>query len=237
MRLIVGRAPHPSLPSQPPTPSGWRRGCLCRPLRPFQSWHVCTRLRSTATSDAASLHTISWLSVHADALVASRNSCPQLNCHVDCSLHSAARVGEACPPRPSLQQFRHAPTLLHPAHPVHPATLMLIIGVLVVIIASRVAIGCLRCATSIGLSGRASSPLERRETGIARPSLMRAVRLSVRAEGEGGLHLDAPLHRPRQSHDQHPRSSEPRLQRPRRSMQPSPKLVARLLDSNGVLGC
>ena len=134
-------------------------------------------------------------------------------------------------------RHNHRSRLAHPVHPAHPATLMLIIGVLVVIIASRVAIGCLRCATSIGLSGRASSPLERRETGIARPSLMRAVRLSVRAEGEGGLHLDAPLHRPRKSHDQHPRSSEPRLQRPRRSMQPSPKLVARLLDSNGVLGC
>ncbi len=32
MRLIVGRAPHPSLPSQPPTPGGWTRGLSCRPF-------------------------------------------------------------------------------------------------------------------------------------------------------------------------------------------------------------
>ena len=233
MRLIVGRAPHPSLPSHAPTPSGWGRGCLCRPRRPFEPGPVCAAPLVVTQPP----HHVLAGCMHTLALATAALSSGALSCHVDCSLHSAARVGEACPPRPSLQQFRHAPTLLHPVHPAHPATLMLIIGVLVVIIASRVAIGCLRCATSIGLSGRASSPLERRETGIARPSLMRAVRLSVRAEGEGGLHLDAPLHRPRKSHDQHPRSSEPRLQRPRRSMQPSPKLVARLLDSNGVLGC
>lgn len=158
--------------------------------------------------------------VHADALATSCNghvvalTAPEPN-HSPLQLHSPLwRLGEACSPRPSLQQFRHAmpcyavtcthtasPRHPSPCRPAHPATLMLIIGVLVVIIARRMPIGCLRCATSIGLSGRASSPFERHETGIARPWLLRVVRLSwLRAEW-GKMHLDAPPHRPLQSHD------------------------------------